>query len=663
MTAFPRRLTLQGVKRTPNPRGRANPRSAKKPASGSAGTRVRGRVSVNPRGFGFLKFEHDNQPESAFIPARQLRSLLRGDRVSATVSRDPKGRYVASRPRLIERELQNIYGTLIAHDDTYALAVDKDIANHPLDVLESSREGDLADDRVEVGAAYIARVEDDGVVLTRQVAPEHAHVERVRARYGIPHDFPPAVIRAARRGRPRRGSFRRDLRSLATLTIDAPTSMDLDDALSVLPADADGGVRVLVSIADVDSIVAEGSVLDQEAEKRATSVYLRGSVTPMLPKKLSEDGLSLLPGKERPTMTAEFRVDPEGQIRSVDLYPSWVRSNRRLSYEKASRYLDNADLGDCPKDIQDAMRWLRVAGARLGAHRATRGGFQIDPREPYFEFDAKTGRPTTVRARRENSAHRLVERLMVAANEAVAAWLHRRGLPAVYRVHDAPDADQVERLGRTVRNFGFEIGTTDRLTPQALAAIEMQFHGTEVEAAMRDTLSQLLGPARYTTLPGPHFGLGSSLYLHFTSPIRRYADLAVHRIIKRHVEGDREQDARTGELSELADHLNERAWAAKKAEQERVRTLSAQVLKNRIGDHFRGSVIAIKPFGLIVHLHGTGVTGVLPTEALGGEWTAQQLALKGPRGRRFEIGDRLDVEISEADDREGRIDLKLAASP
>ena len=298
--------------------------------------------------------------------------------------------------------------------------------------------------------------------------------------------------------------------------------------------------------------------------------------------------------------------------------------------------------------------------------RAGRGGLHFVREEARLTFDPGTKEPTAIEAREETSAHRLVERLMVAANEAVAGWLHERGLPALYRVHDAPDPDRVRSLAAFASNFGFETAFGPGLTPRALAAFEDQFRTARAAPAIRTVVQKTLGPARYTMRPAPHFGLGAPLYLHFTSPIRRYADLAVHRIVKRHLHGARDQVAEDPALEALAADINELAFRAAKAEDERLRVLAARLFAGRVGERFEGNVISVKPFGLILQLTGTGVTGLVPVESLPGEGHRihpETLELVAEDGRhRFAVGAALAVEVRGADEAQGRIELALAGA-
>jgi len=512
-------------------------------------TQVRGRVSVNPRGFGFLTVdaaEHAGpSPTSppaevvAFIAPPDLNPFLDGDVVTAELTPAEPGRFTASRLALVHRSRDELFGSVTTRGKRRFLRVDRLVSNTDWPFEEGT-----ADELVE-GSFVVAALRGQAVAPLRAV-PQGTDLglERCLVRHGVRTIFSPAVLEAARAAAPatsniEAGGARRDLRAIPTVTIDAPVSTDLDDALAVLPAGPDGAMRVLVSIADVDAFVPEGSPLDAEARMRGTSVYLAGRVIHMLPEAIASDAASLLEGRDRPALTVELRVDPEGQVTSIDLYESLIRSTARLSYDAVDEFLTTGQSSGVPAEVAPTLRWLRTAGARLGAVRAARGGVEIDREEARISIDAATREPTAIEARIATEAHRLVERLMVAANEAVARWLVERGLPGVFRVHEEPTREQVEVLARFAHNFGFEAGFGPKLSLRGLAAFEAQFRGSPSAPAIRTVLGKALGPARYTVHPGLHFGLGAPLYLHFTSPIRRYADLAVHRVVKRYLAGER----------------------------------------------------------------------------------------------------------------------------
>lgn len=585
----------------------------------------------------------------AFVAPPDLNPFVDGDRVRAELDEAKDGRFTARALQLLSRSRQEVFGEVAFHGNKPFVRVDRQVSNTDWPIKDPNEAF------MQEGLRVVARLQGEQVVVLRPVEPADESLERVRVRHGLRHGYPevgpsPKIEVGSRR----------DLRHLVTVTIDAPSSMDLDDALSVLPAQEDGGLRVLVSIADVDAMVPLGSPLDVEAQARGTSVYLAGAVSPMLPRALSEDRLSLLPEQDRFALTCELRLDPDGQVTAVDLYESIIRSTTRLDYETVAAFIDGQGGMDLGEGVQECLRWLRTAAARIAVSRQARGGVKMSREEAYLTLDEDSREPTAVTARGALASHTLVERLMVAANEAVAHWLNERGLPALYRVHPAPDAEQVAALAESARHFGFEPGFGAQLTPRGLAAFEAQYRDGPHALAMAQVLSRVLGPARYTTRPEGHFGLGAPLYLHFTSPIRRYADLVVHRIVKRHLGGDRSQQAQDAELEGLAEQLNERAYRAGKAEAERQRMLAARLFKRRIGERLQGNVVAVKSFGLVIALRGTGVTGTASQDSLPGGPHTVDLRRQQVLGRRsFSLGTSVQVEVQGAQEELGRIDLSI----
>ncbi|MEM1024018.1 MAG: RNB domain-containing ribonuclease [Myxococcota bacterium] len=614
--------------------------------------KVEGRVRVHARGFGFLEYETEQGSRSAFIPPPELRPFLHGDLVRAKVVRTGRNRFGAADIEFLRRNRTTLFGTIVRRGREVRLRPDRLISNSDWP-LEGARDAQ--------GQA-LGRIRGEVLVFERVVDESEAALERVRARYGLRTEFPEDVLSELPEFKPEAQAQRRDLRALTTLTIDGPKSMDLDDALSALPADETGALRVFVSIADVGALVPAGSALDEEARRRGTSVYLAGGVTPMLPRSLSEDRCSLLPEQTRAAVTVELRIDPEGLVSAVDIYESLIRSDRRLSYEEvASVFEAEGEAAELPEAVADCLGWLRTAASRISATREARGGVRILRAEAKIEM-GDDGEPVDFAERAGNEAHDLVERLMVAANEAVARWLVDRGVPAVFRIHPAPSQKQVDALSDSARRSGFRPGFGRQLTPRSLAAFEHQYAQTPSARAMSSILGKILGPARYQTDAGQHFGLGSPTYLHFTSPIRRYADLAVHRMVKAFLQGQRSFDGSKKELEELSERLNDLSRRASKAEAERERMLAARFFNKKLGQRFDGRVVAAKTFGLVVYLFGSGVTATLPDEHLpdGAEYRGDRFDWGSGRLR---VGDKVKVEIAEADEELGRIELELRDGP
>lgn len=619
---------------------------------------VTGRVHVHPRGFGFVSLtEPDGTVTSAFVAPPALNPFLAGDEVSAVIVTADDGRMSAQDLKLVSRTRTRLFGEVVVRKGTPYLKVDREVANTdwPLDVRGTP---------VSPGENAVGRFENGELVLEKALpSGTDATLDRVIARHNLRGDVPVAVTEEAARTRkiPHELGHRRDLREVPTVTVDAPSTRDIDDAIAVLPADADGAMRLLVSIADASEFITADNAIDRDARDRATSVYLAGRVLPMLPDGLSSEWLSLVPGQDRRCLTVEMRIDPEGRVTAADVYESVIRSWARLNYTEVNDWLTSATVSPAMEPVRAALPWLRTAFARLGVARARRGGVVIERDEARVTVDPDTGAPQAIEMVRSNAAHLLIERFMVAANEAIAVWMHDRGIPALYRVHDEPEARDVKDLEAFAHNFGFEAALGSRLTPIALSAFDAQIVGTPSELAIRSVLRKALGSARYTVHAGPHFGLAAPLYLHFTSPIRRYADLAVHRAIKQYLHGRREFDVRDPALEELALHINDRARAAARAETDRHRMLAAQLMAGRTNETFTARITRVRPFGLIAQIDTTQVEGIVPIESLPrGPYRpdARETSLEGPSAR-FTIGMPLVLRVATADPALGRIEFAL----
>jgi ribonuclease R len=621
---------------------------------------VTGRIDVHPRGFGFLEVHPSASDEvlSAFIPPPELNLYLAGDVVSATLNPSVDGRWTASNLKLLKRPRHEVYGEGVPRKGAVHLRVDREVSNTDW-LLET---GGI---EVGLGDAVVARIDGDKAVLLRKLDPDaDRSLERLIIRHGLRRDFDEEAHAEVQRLRSRLHELggRRDLRGLPTVTVDAPSTRDIDDAISVLPAGEDGALRLFVSIADAAEFVIEGSVLDRVARERATSVYLAGAMLPMLPEELSAQWLSLVPGEERQCLTVELRIDPEGCVTAADVYESLIRSWARLSYTEVADYLDGGEVSEPMEAVREAMPWLRAAAARLAVARAGRGGIELAREDARFTFDVETGEVSGIEALRPTSAHAMIERFMVAANEAIAGWLVDRGVPAIFRVQDEPDPQRVADLAAFAHHSGFAAGFGGRLSPLSLAAFDRQIAGCSAELALRAVLRQALGPSRYTVKPSGHFGLAARAYVHFTSPIRRYADLFVHRILKQYLRGRRDFVHQDPSVEQLGAHISERARAARRAERDRHRVLEARVMAAHVGQEFTGRITRVKPFGLLIQLDGMLVEGLLPVDALPGgpfQPDPKETSLIG-KERKLTLGMPLQVRVVSTAEQLGRVELALA---
>jgi ribonuclease R len=571
---------------TPRKRSPRRPRGPKTPTGPRRDTvTVIGTLRVNPRGFAFI--DPPGIGDGWFVAAKMLGRLLDGDRVQAKVIAGTD-RVVAV--TLLERARTRVDGLVAA--DGHTVRIDpgvgagtyrSDAALTPDTVVSFAPDGERA---LEVRA--IGSLTDPATVATF-----------LHDRYQLPTGYSDEVSAAAgtvtlTAGA---GSMRRDLRDQLVITIDDDSTQDLDDALAAT-VDADGSIRVWVHIADVAEVVTAGSVLDAAARACPTSVYLPQQVRHMLPPSLGAELLSLHPGVDRNTLCAELRISPEGQLCSVDVYEATIRSRSRLSYITTQRILDGADT-DTADEIVNLVRVLRAAAGRLDIVRSARGGADA------LRFEQDNGSSGA-----DRDAHQLIERLMVAANEAVASWLAARGLPCLWRVHAAPGREAAVELEQVAAGFGVFARFGDPVTPTALAAVVGQVPDGPRGAAFFDALLGLLGRASYTTVRAQHFGLGSSGYTHFTSPLRRYPDLLIHRVVKSYLHGERDTallGTGLAEAAEIANLVFRRATQA-----ERAATLAAGLRALKPRQRLQATAVRRQRGGTLVRLDAhPGVTGIV----------------------------------------------------
>lgn len=648
------------------PRSSQQRRSAAHHSNRPADLHVEGPLRLAVRGFGFVAVDGD--ADDVFVPPPLAEGFLDGDVVAAEAVIGDDGRNCATELTLVDRTRTTLFGVAEEGGGKLRLRPDPFVGNSLWD-LDVPAGLD-----VPTGAAVRCQVTRNAgrwsaVAQSAHAEPRSAAAlrDRVLARFELDPTEPampddtPAPPPAQR--------LRRDMRDLPTLTIDGESSRDLDDALSALPAGPSGAVTVFVHIADVADAVQPGSPLDDAAFDAATSVYLPGWNRPMLPRELSEGALSLLPGQDRNAITVEMSVDPSGVVRAVEIYESRICSDHRFTYTEAAALLDGLP-GDAPvaSPVLDTLRWLRCAAARIDTARRARGGVDSRRIEPERDIADIDGRPTVRQASPASSADELIERLMVAANEAVAGWLCARGLPGVFRCHDRPGADAAATLNAFADSLGVHAGFGPEVSPLALAAFETQLtRMPEVGATgLWEVLMGQLGRARYTDRPGHHFGLASDGYLHFTSPIRRYADLAVHRVVKAYLRGERHVET---DCAAIAQRCDERAGTAKRAERaaRRAMWLAAMAADNGFSTERRtGRVVAVRPKALIIALDGTGVEGTLPYTALEGRWDAHDSLLHAERSGsltdRLALGQQMTVWCDSIDVEAGLLEFRSTAT-
>jgi ribonuclease R len=489
-------------------------------------------------------------------------------------------------------------------------------------------------------------------------------VEVLRAAYGhgFADVFPEDVVAeaAATPDRVRREDWegRRDLTGMRLVTIDGEDARDFDDAVFVekLPG---RGYRLVVAIADVSHYVRPGRPLDVEALRRGTSVYFPGTVLPMLPERLSNGVCSLNPEVERLCMVADMRFDAAGTPGVVEVYPAVMRSAARCTYTEVARMLDGERVPHREFLRDDFVRMGELQEI-LGGVRRRRGSIDFDLPESKIVL-GEDGKVLAIERRPRNRAHRIVEEFMLAANEAVARWFGERDLPTIYRVHGLPDEDKLRTFLELAAAQGFQVPEVGA-GPLALADLLDRLAGHPQQRALNQLLLRAMMQAVYSPENIGHYGLAAVHYLHFTSPIRRYPDLVVHRLLRDALGADPARRPRPGELERIAMVASDRERAAMKAERDVSAYYATLFMADRIGERSPGTVSAVVEFGIFVSMHRWVVEGLVKTEDLGDgfELDKDGHALVEKRsGRAYRVGDEIEVEVMAAEPARRRIDLAV----
>lgn len=504
---------------------------------------------------------------------------------------------------------------------------------------------------------------DDPEVQFLQVALEH----------GLPLDFPADVEAEAARlpvdPRPADIADRKDLRDLPFVTIDGETARDFDDAVCV-ETGAEDGFRLRVGIADVAQYVAPGSALDAEAARRGTSVYFPDRAIPMLPERLSNELCSLKPDRDRAVLVADMDFDARGRRVGARFFRAVLRSRARLTYTEVAAVLEGgpeaarrrSELGDLVPQLERMRELMRL----LYARRLANGALDLDLPEPVVDLD-DAGHAKNVRYAERNDAHRLIEEFMLEANQAVAAALAQDEIPIPYRIHEPPERSDVFELNRFLHTANVHIDTRGDITPGMVATALGELRGHALERVLSRQILRALKQARYDTQNVGHFGLAFSLYCHFTSPIRRYPDLLVHRQLVEWMEGRKTKaQAADAALASASEASSRRERDAMDAERAMLDLKKAEFMQGHMREPHAATIVSIAGFGFFAELDEFPVEGLVPIEDLPGQWRFddRDQVLYGTRsGRRLQLGDRVVVEATEVSIARRQITLQVLQMP
>jgi ribonuclease R len=664
-----KRFSLPGARPEAAPAGGlAPPRRARGPLLGPRGRGVVGTLKRHRDGFGFVA-RLDRDGDDVFVPPDEAAKALDGDLVRLEIVPARGGRTAGRILEVVERRRRLLIGTYHARGaHSFVVPADPELEAYvPVPETAAAKDGDVVKVALDPSGRALA-----GTVVEAIGRPGEPRVEVLRVAYarGFADVFPEDVRADADavpdRVRPEDVRGRRDLTALPLVTIDGEDARDFDDAVYVERLPSKKGKpawRLVVAIADVAHYVRAGSALDGEALRRGTSVYFPMQVLPMLPERLSNGICSLNPDVDRLCMVADLVVDASGEAREADVYEAVMRSAARCTYTEVARVLDGEKVPHRERFRGDFERMAELQ-EKLTAMRRRRGAIDFDLPESKIVLDAD-GNVVGIEKRPRNRAHRIVEEFMLAANEAVARWFGKRELPTIYRVHGVPDEEKLERFLDLARTHGFETPEPP-VDPRALNALLERLRGHAQQRALNQLLLRAMMQALYSPENVGHYGLAAEHYLHFTSPIRRYPDLMVHRLLKeewarRHGEAAR----RTPEeaLQETAALASDRERAAMEAEREIASYYAAVFMKDKVGETFDGVVSAVAEFGMFVELQQHFVEGLVRVEDLGGLLELDPVLhalVDRTTGRAFRVGDEVEVEVVAANPARRQIHLRLS---
>jgi len=652
---------------------------------------VAGKLSIHQAGYGFLTPETPGEPDT-FIAAENIGTAMHGDRVVARISRDEpysriKGRREGRVIRILERAHDTIVGTLQRSRNFYYVVPDDPRFVHDIYVRPeqdqrlgtSANAGDKVVVRLEPWESRHVNPEGEIIEVLGPASTPGIDMLSIIRKYHLPAEFPNDVLDQAERISEEIGARqldgREDLRNEFIVTIDPDDARDFDDAIQVEKTNT--GWRLGVHIADVAGYVEPGSALDREARRRGNSVYLPDRVIPMLPERLSNGVCSLNPGVDRLTHSVFIHFDKHGVVKSARFARSVIRSAHRLTYKQAFAILSSP-----PQDrLGERLHLAWELAAFLRRKRFQHGSLDLDFPEVKVLVD-KQGHPVRLERIENDESHQLIEEFMLAANEAVARELMKRAVPTIYRVHENPDPEKLAEYREFVLSFNYKVGDlTHRTELQRLLA---SIRGKPEEQALKIALLKSLKRARYAPQPLGHYGLAKANYLHFTSPIRRYADLVVHRALGRDGTPLPSASSTTGrrsrsdtpyqpdsrEIASIAEHLSITERTAADAEIDAAQMKKLEFFQRQLDQRnpqiFRASIVDVRNYGLMVELPDALITGLIHVSSLTDDFYLFEPArrqLIGRRSRkRFSVGDEVSVFVARVDTFKRQVDFAIALS-
>jgi len=630
---------------------------------------VTGQLFVNSQGYGFVSRENG---EDIFISQKNMGQALHKDMVQIRLfafsrGKSPEGVIT----KVLERTRKKFVGIFkrgkhynyLIPDD---LKINQDIIIAPGEE-KNARDGDKV--VITIDSWEHKQLNPVGRVVELLGRPENPGVDisSLVHHFELPADFPNKILREADSYDdviPEEEKNRRlDLRGITVFTIDPADAKDFDDAVS-LEKLGNGNIRLGVHIADVSYYVKENSIPDQEAVERGTSVYMVDRVIPMLPERISNHLCSLVQGQDRLCYSVLLELTPSADLINYEIRETIINSKKRLTYQQAQDIIDGKE----PSDLKPVLLVMWRMSQKLVEKRALRGGVDFESLEVEVVLD-QDGNPVSIRRKERLDTNRLIEEFMLLANETVAKHVgiklsgqQNEKLPFVYRIHEKPDQKKINEFLQTAKVFGFKVVPPKRFTSRFFQKIAKQFQAHPAAAVLEDTLIRTMMKARYSTENIGHFGLVYDYYTHFTSPIRRYPDLMVHRLLKKYLSGDVSKTDKK-ELKNKCNIATDREIRAQEAERASIKLKKVEYMERHLGEEFSGVISRMVPFGLFVEIPELLIDGLVHVTSLDDFyiWDEKNFTFIGKNNRKkYKLGDTVRVRVSHVDRNERIIDFVLA---
>ncbi len=636
---------------------------------------IRGKLTGHAKGFAFVIPDEPGM-DDIFIPPTETNNAMHGDTVLVRVTSESSGqRREGSIIRIIERGIQQIVGTYVESKNFgFVIPDDKKFASD-IFIPKAASKGAVEGHKVVVKLVTYpeGRKSAEGEVITILGHKNDPGVDilSIIHKHGLPMEFPDEVLQQATAVPDTIDESelanRRDLRNEVIVTIDGADAKDLDDAVTVTKLD-NGNYKLGVHIADVSYYVKEGTPIDVEAADRATSVYLVDRVIPMIPHRLSNGICSLNPKVDRLTLSCEMEISPEGTVVSHEIFQSVIKTTERMTYHDVNRILIDKDEETRVRyePLVPMFEMMEELAAILREKRMKRGAIDFDFKESKVLVDEE-GTPTDVILRERSVAERLIEEFMLAANETVAEHFHWMEVPFIYRIHEDPKEDKLRKFFEFITNFGYIVkGMANNVHPRALQEIIEEVQGKPEEMVVSTVMLRSMQQAKYYPESLGHFGLSTEFYTHFTSPIRRYPDTIVHRLIRTYlVEGRLDEATREkwdAQLPEIAVHSSKMERRAVDAERETDELKKAEFMEDKIGEEYDGIISSVTNFGMFVELSNT-IEGLVHVSYMTDDYyrfDERHYAMIGERtGNVFRIGDEITVRVVKVNKDERSIDFEI----